>query len=157
TPGRSPTGTWRISFHPQADLLAAAGSDGVCLVAPRRGQVLGFLNLPGTNDGFFDVDGRSLITSGAHGLLRWPMSASSCDSARIRLGRAEPLGPVRGLPTGRVSSVRGGTLMAIVIDGELGQVVIADRSKPGWRVKIQGHPRLERVALSPDGRWLATG
>jgi serine/threonine protein kinase/WD40 repeat protein len=157
TPGGLPTGTWRISFHPQADLLASAGSDGVRLVAPRRGQVLEFLNLPGTKDGFFDVDGRSLITSGEDGLLSWPLSESSGDAAGIRLGPAEPLGPVRGLPTGRVSSVRGGTLMAIVIDRELGQVVIADRSKPDWSVKIQGHRRLERVALSPDGRWLATG
>jgi hypothetical protein len=47
--------------------------------------------------------------------------------------------------------------MAIVIDRELGQVLVEDRSKPGWRVKVRGHPGLERVALSPDGRWLATG
>jgi hypothetical protein len=47
--------------------------------------------------------------------------------------------------------------MAIVIDRELGQVLVEDRSKPKARIKVQGHPGLERVALSPNGRWLATG
>jgi serine/threonine protein kinase/WD40 repeat protein len=156
-PEESAMGTWGVSFHPDVDLLASAGPAGVRLAAPRRGQVLAFLNLPGTNDAFFDADGRNLITSGASGLLRWPLSMGSSASGTIRLGPAEPLGPARGLPTGRVCSVLAGSVMAIAIDRELGQTVIEDRSKPGWRVNIQGHEGLERVALSPDGRWLATG
>jgi hypothetical protein len=151
------TVTWGVSFHPDADLLASAGPGGVRLVAPRRGQELAFLNLPGTEDAFFDADGRSLITSGASGLLRWPLKLGSSTTDESRLGPAEPLGLARGLPTVRGCAVPGGTVLAIVIDRELGQALIEDRSKPGWRVKIQGHPGLERVALSPDGRWLATG
>jgi WD40 repeat protein len=146
-----------VSFHPEADLLASAGPGGVRLVAPRRGQELAFLNLPGTEDAFFETDGRSLITSGATGLLRWPLKLGASSTDESRLGPAEPLGLPRGLPTGRGCSALGGTLMAIVIDHELGQVLVEDRSKPGWRIKVQGHPGLERVALSPDGHWLATG
>jgi WD40 repeat protein len=156
-PEESDRGTWGVSFHPDVDLLASAGPAGVRLAAPRRGQMLAFLNLPGTNDAFFDAEGRSLITSGSSGLLRWPLSIGSSAPVSIRLGPAEPLGPARGLPTGRACSVLDGTLLAIAVDRELGQTVIEDRSRPGWKVKIQGHHGLERVALSPDGRWLATG
>jgi WD40 repeat protein len=155
--GGAETVTWGISFHPEADLLASAGHGGVRLVAPRRGQVLAFLNLPGTQDAFFDADGRSLITSGRSGLLRWPLKLGFSTTEESRLGPAQPLGLARGLPTGRGCSALGGTLMAIAIDRELGQALVEDRSRPGRRVKVQGHPGLERVALSPDGRWLATG
>jgi hypothetical protein len=119
--------------------------------------VLGFLDLPGTRDAFFDADGRSLITSGSYGLLRWPLKLGSSTTEESRLGPAEPIGLARGLPTDRGCSVRGGILMAIVIDRELGEALIEDRSTPGRRVKVKGHPGLERVALSPDGHWLATG
>jgi tetratricopeptide (TPR) repeat protein len=45
----------------------------------------------------------------------------------------------------------------VVLDGEVGRVVVLDL--PGRRplITLAGHPNLERLDLSPDARWVATG
>jgi tetratricopeptide (TPR) repeat protein len=45
----------------------------------------------------------------------------------------------------------------VVIDGEVGRVDIVDLHGRDPPITLSGHPNLERLDLSPDGRWVATG
>ena len=45
----------------------------------------------------------------------------------------------------------------MVLDDEVGRVVILDLRGRDPPMTLTGHPNLERLDLSPDGRWVATG
>ena len=127
---------------------------GVRLEVP-GGEAAAFVALPGTAGIAAAPDGSFLITSGATGLLRWPVGRSAAGD--LRVGPPEPLGPLAGLPTGRVRLGRDGRTLAVVLDGEVGRVVILDLQGRDPPITLAGHPNLERLDLSPDGRWVATG
>jgi tetratricopeptide (TPR) repeat protein len=47
--------------------------------------------------------------------------------------------------------------LAVVLDGEVGRVVILDLQGRGTLVNLTGHRNLDQLDLSPDGRFVATG
>src|SRR5262249_44898170 len=146
--------TWSADFFAGTGVLASAGDTGVCLEGPGGGAAA-FIALAGTAGLAAAPDGSFLITSGATGLLRWPVEHSAAGD--LRVGPPEPLGPLAGLPTGRVRLGRDGRTLAVVLDGEVGRVVILDLRGRDPPMTLAGHPNLERLDLSPDGRWVATG
>jgi tetratricopeptide (TPR) repeat protein len=95
------------------------------------------------------------MTSGATGLLRWPVVRFA--PGELRLGPPESFGLLAGLPTGRLCLGEGGRTLAVVSDGEIGRVAVLDLRGRDPPIILAGHAGLERVSLSPDGRWLATG
>jgi serine/threonine protein kinase/WD40 repeat protein len=141
-------------FVPGTGVLVSTDKTGVRLQVPGE-RATAFLALPGTAGLAMAPDGSYLITSGATGLLRWPIARSASED--LKIGPPEMLGPLAGLPTGRVRLDRDGRTLAVVIDGEVGRVVVLDLEGRGPLVNLAGHPNLERVDLSPDGRWVATG
>ncbi|MFO0907397.1 MAG: serine/threonine-protein kinase [Isosphaeraceae bacterium] len=146
--------TWTVDFLEGGQLVVSAGGPGLRLepIAPRSRNSM--LALPGTTDARLFPDGSSLITSGTAGLLRWPIRRSK---EEVTLGPPAPLGPLPGVPTGRFAFDREGKTLAVVIDEEVGRILIFDLANPGAPVELRGHPNMERLALSPDARWVATG
>ena len=155
-PGAEGSGarTWSADFFAGTGVLASAGDTGVRLEVP-GGGVSAFVALPGTVAIAAAPDGSFLITSGATGLLRWPVRRSAAGD--LRVGPPEPLGSLAGLPTGRVRLGRDGRTLAVVLDSEVGRVVVLDLRGRDPPITLAGHPNLERLDLSPDGHWVATG
>jgi serine/threonine protein kinase/WD40 repeat protein len=145
--------TWCIEFVPGTNVLVSAGQTGVRL-SVQGDRTNAFLALPGTAGLALAPDGSYLITSGASGLLRWPITR---EAGSLRIGRPKPVAPLAGLPTGRVRIGREGRTLAVVLDGEAGRVVILDLQGGDTRVNVAGHRNLRHLDLSPDGRFLATG
>ena len=146
--------TWSVDYLAGTGVLASAGDTGVRLQVP-GGAAAAFVALPGTAGIAAAPDGSFLITSGATGLLRWPVGR--LPTGDLRVGPPEPLGPLAGLSTGRVRLGRDGRTLAVVIDSEVGRVVIVDLRGRDPPITLSGHPNLERLDLSPDGLWVATG
>ena len=147
--------TWSVGFLGPDGVLVSAGGPGVRLELPSRDGTPAFMTMPGTSDVVVAPDGSSLISSGTAGVLRWPVRRPS--PQEIRIGPPEPLSPLAGVPTGRIRLDRGGRTLAAVVDNERGLVRILDLEGHTHPLTLAGHWNAERLDLSPDGRWLATG
>ena len=149
--------TWSVDFLGSGRrVLASAGEAGVRLEDTGGDAGSASVVLPGMAGMALAPDGTSLITSGSTGLLRWPVGRSAAGS--LRVGPPEPLGPLSGLPTGRVRFGRDGRTLAVIDGvGEGGRVFVLDLDGRRPPVTLTGHPGLERLDLSPDGAWVATG
>jgi serine/threonine protein kinase/WD40 repeat protein len=147
-----------VDYLRGSGVMVSAGERGVRLDLPHSEHTStpAFIPLPGTTGAAPAPDGSFLLTGGAAGLLRWPVARPSDGS--LRVGPPEPLGVLDGLPTGQFRLGLDGRTLAVVTDEERGRVVVLDLDEPGGpRVELVGHPNLERVDISPDGRWVATG
>jgi hypothetical protein len=147
--------TRSIGFLGPEGVVVSAGAGGVRLELPGRPGTPAFLPMPGTTDAAVAPDGSAVFTSGESGALRWPARRPS--PGVVRLGPPEPLRPLAGFPTGRVRVARGGRALAAVVDDERGRVRVLDLDGRAPPVDLAGHPNVQRLDLSPDGRWLATG
>ena len=146
--------SWSVDYLAGTGVLASSRATGARLEVP-GGSATAHVALPGTVGIAAAPDGSFLITSGATGLLRWPVAPSAAGD--LHVGPPETIAPLSGTPTGRVSLSRDGCTLAVVVDGEAGRVVVLDLSGRDPPVRLTGHPNLERIDLSPDGRWVATG
>jgi tetratricopeptide (TPR) repeat protein len=147
--------TWSVDFLDAGGVLVSAGWPGLRLAPTARDDTPTFVAMPGTSGVAVAPDGSSLITSGAAGLLRWPVRRPS--PGELRIGPPRPLGPLAGVPTGRIRLSRDGRTLAAVVDDERGRVLVFDLEGRGPPVELAGHRNLERLGLGPDGRWVATG
>jgi serine/threonine protein kinase/WD40 repeat protein len=147
--------TWSVDFLGHESVLVSAGPTGVRLELLGRPGSAAFLAMPGTRGVAVAPDGSALITSGETGLLRWPVQRR--EPGALQVGPPEPLEPLGGVPAGRVGLARGGRTLAVVLDEEAGRAVILDRETRAPPVVLDGHPGMERIAISPDGHWVATG
>jgi serine/threonine protein kinase/WD40 repeat protein len=146
--------TSSVEFLAGTGVLVSSGNTGVRLEVPGGGAEA-FVALP-LNAGLAAApDGSFFFTSGTTGLLRWPVECSA--AGYLRVGPPEPWGPLAGLPTGRVRLGPDGQTLAVVLDGEAGRVALLNLRGHDPPMTLAGHPHLERLDLSSDGRWLATG
>jgi serine/threonine protein kinase/WD40 repeat protein len=135
--------------------LAIAMEDGFRVWDLSNGREQIFLPVGLTQSVFFQPDGRELFTSGAAGLQRWPILEEKEGSRTIRLGEPKLI----ELPARPHAAVRSRDGRTIAVASEVGEV--------GWLVDAAAgrvkEPALQHpgvgvyVALSPDGRWMATG
>lgn len=107
----------------------------------------------------FDRAGDSLLTAGDAGLHRWPIRelppAESADRAQseLRVGPPTSLNMPKGLSC--VALDASGRTIAVAVPAA-GQATIL--REDGTRVMLERPaPNLRHIALSLDGRWLATG
>jgi serine/threonine protein kinase/WD40 repeat protein len=154
-----------LHFSGDGRLLACAGGSGVELWDAAGARRLAALPLSRTYDALFAGADGSLITSGPQGVYRWPLRAAGAPSDR-RLA----LGPPQQLPVpidnraghasldhqGRRLGVADVFRKAIVLDLDNRAGSELNR-EPGRPWLLLGHERVNRVALSPDGCWAATG
>lgn len=149
---RVPIQAWGIGdFSPRWPLLAVADREGVMLWDKRSGRDVGRLPLPGTRWVFFDPVGDELVTSGTSGLLRWPVATSG-----LNLHVGPPVNvqlPAKARDTMAVS--RDGATLVAKVDSQ--SAIVFRPGAASEPVQFADHPGMTYVALSPDGKWAASG
>jgi eukaryotic-like serine/threonine-protein kinase len=107
----------------------------------------------------FDAKGESLITDGSAGLQRWPI-APDPETNGLRIGPPQQLGLSARAPLlfpwydpEVTLSADGRTVAHSPI---CGQVLVFALENARRKLLVES-PLLRHLALSPDGRWLATG
>ena len=149
-------GPWTVDFSPDSRLLASAGVDGVRIYRPTDGVEIGHLAIGFTESALFEPAGGLLTYNSTLGLARWP--------ARQETAGAVVFGPPENLPLppnqiddGRYLAIdrEGGRLLAT--DWGNDQAVLIATAQPRQPAVLMPHFHINHVALSPDGRWAATG
>ena len=106
----------------------------------------------------FDADG-ALLTCGEQGLHRWPVrppdaSASGGAAGAWRIGPAEML-HTSDLDGGRLARSRDGRVLSVTCFNA--GTLVVHRDRPDRAVRLGPQRDVRQVAVSPDGRWVATG
>jgi serine/threonine protein kinase/WD40 repeat protein len=145
-------GVQATDVSPDGRLLASTGEAGVRLWDLSRGKELALLPTGSSNLATFTPEGDGLITSGAHGVHRWPVDAARAGLLRV--------GPPRLLfgerrPRWHCALSRDGKWLAVITGP--GQAAVLPTEGPGRKVLLEGHAGVSHLALSPDGRWATTG
>jgi WD40 repeat protein len=144
---REPMGYRSPSIHPDGRILAAGADRGLVLWDLADGKELAFLPIGLVWGPLFEPSG-DLITFGSIGVQRWPI--------RLDAGRDElKIGPPRRLPLPEsacgLARDRSGRIVAAADHTH------AYVAAPGRTVRVGPLDDCRDVAVSPDGRWLATG
>jgi WD40 repeat protein/Flp pilus assembly protein TadD len=138
-------------------VLASAADDGVHLWDLSAGKELQVLRLGQTYSVIFDPSGRFLLTSGPAGLYRWPMHWDPDPSAAyLRLGPAQALDLPPGFQPDWCAQSGDGQRVAFHKFSS-GEVILLDLARPRRRSRSLRDAGLWCPAISPDGRWVATG
>jgi serine/threonine protein kinase/WD40 repeat protein len=143
--------------------IAALPADGLTLAATTAGVMLAAegaavsttATMPGVSAVVANPGSDAIISSGIWGLLRWPVAKETDGS--LRIGPPAPLGPKAGEPTLALSLSRDGTTLAAVMHDERGRVMVVDLTGVRSPIDLIEHQGADRVAVSPDGRLVATG
>jgi serine/threonine protein kinase/WD40 repeat protein len=133
-------------------LLAYAAGDGIALVDVARNQEAALLPLPNNVPLQFEPRGEALWTFGQAGLLRWPLHTDSADKERR-------VGPPQALASNSTFGLRWGS------NPEVNLVAIPNRDQGAllWQraanrtLTLAPQEDVRFCAVSPDGRWVATG
>ena len=143
-----------VAFSPDGTMIALAlRPDGVRIVRTSDGMGLAHLPIDRCNEVQFLADG-SLLTYNRRGLCWWPVSSPS-DGVR-QIGPPQPLAPNYTLipPFASACSVSG-RLVGITAGAQQGSLLL-DLERPWQRTWLKPHADVYDVAISPDGRWVAT-
>jgi serine/threonine protein kinase/WD40 repeat protein len=156
--GRDPQRHAGVSFSPDSRLLATSAGEDVCLWDPRTGGLLERIHAGPTADVLFDPRGQYLYTTGDRGTLAWALARlEDANGVLWRVERPKWLaGPFAWLNGFQLDADRNGDRLAVV--QRFQRVVLCPRpGQPGRRISLQEHPQVSAAALSPDGRYVATG
>jgi WD40 repeat protein/tRNA A-37 threonylcarbamoyl transferase component Bud32 len=176
--GRSETGTglWSAAFHSDKPLLATTSFDCVRLWDADSGREIAAQHLRDCQSAFFLPDG-DLLTSGASGPECWRLTfppewrvvsgewsvegaapatlhAPPSTHYRAHLERLPWAGP-KMRDTRRMTLAPDARTLAVLIN--LRQLVVLGDDQWTRRLLDLPAPRVDSIALSPDGQWAATG
>jgi serine/threonine protein kinase/WD40 repeat protein/tetratricopeptide (TPR) repeat protein len=146
----------RCLVHPDGRLLTAEASDqSVALVDLVAGREVAHLRRPLGSPLLWQPSG-DLFTAGTRGLLRWPVRADPRGSGQFRVGPPKLLASGLSVSeeSGCASSADGQTLA--IPNFNLGALVF-HRGPAARTVRLQPQRDVRHCAVSPDGRWVATG
>jgi WD40 repeat protein/tetratricopeptide (TPR) repeat protein len=138
-------------LSPDGRLLATRMGEGSCaLVDPASGAELAVISMTATYPVQFEASG-GLLTAGNAGLCRWPVRPGPATGG-CRVGPPQRLfaSPV---PTPPGSSADG-RVLAIPRNRE---ALLVRRDRPGAPRALGPQEDVRFCAVSPDGRWVATG
>jgi WD40 repeat protein len=100
----------------------------------------------------FEASG-SVLTYGEDGLLRWPVESDPAAPGLLRVGPAELLfkpGAFFGMAASSDSKV-------VAIGRGLEGALVLHQDHPDDSMRLGPHWDVRYIAVSPDGRWIATG
>ena len=99
----------------------------------------------------FETSGEALLTSGRDGLLRWPIRFAERDSTQVEVG---PPRLVQNVASGAAGRSADGSVLAFAI----GTRALIWRPLENRTLLTRGlEADIRYCAVSPDGRWVATG
>jgi serine/threonine protein kinase/WD40 repeat protein len=149
-PGMGDTNLWFFMvLDPRGRLLAVAVQDGLFLLDTARGEEFGLLPV-GNAPVAFEPSG-ALLTCGVSGLLRWPVAIDPATDQR-RYGPPERLYPSTNFECHGASAK--GRVLAIPNYSDGAIVLHRDENRT---VALGKQEDVRNCAVSPDGRWVATG
>ena len=138
---------WKPAVHPEGRLLAVGTDGGLVLWDLDRGDELGILPIGTVAGVTFDAAG-DLVTSGTLGVCRWAIRIDPATGA-IRIG---PPGVLISVASSYLHETDlSGRVVALPNSGE----ALVHTPERDFRVGPLDDNRY--VAVSPDGRWVATG
>ncbi len=157
-------------FSPDGQLLGIGLQEGLHLYQAKTGAYLGLLNSGPCDSVHYDSSGTAVISGGVWGYYRWPIRRSIRNSAAesvrteaLRIGPPELITPLTQRPDVSKAAWLPDQKTLAVIDNPAAQIRLIDMSQshPALRpydalFSAQNH-RLTTVAISPDGRWAASG
>ncbi len=153
---------YRLSVHPGSRLVAATTQQGAWIIDLASGRELARVPAPGYSGGaaLFTPRGDALLTWGGDGLQVWPIATEEPDPSRMtmRLGpprRLEVAG--QGKRPGPSALAADDRTLAVIADTAAGRIVVLDWRSPGRPIVLEARRLVEAVALSPDGRQVASG
>jgi WD40 repeat protein len=152
-----PQGHAGVAFAPSGRLMATAAGDEVCLWEAATGTLLARLQTAATRDVLFDPQGRYLAVSTSRGVRYCELERSlTTKSEHWQIGplRSLPL-PGSGQPYQLYCDQTGERL--VVVDRFNQVLIVRPRSPKDTAVTLRGHANVSFAALSPDGRYVATG
>ena len=150
------------AFSPDDRFVATADGDGVRLWEADTGREVAHLKDRSCDDVHFHPDGHSLISASQSGLFRWPIRPDPDHGTQsLRVGPPELLREV-GPAEWKKSSWLPEHRTVALIDNAQSRVLLVDSTHPHPAlsepaVLDSGTGRMNSVAVSPDGRWLAVG
>ncbi len=140
------------SLHPNGRLLALAMWDGARIWDLPSGRQLAWLRIGRTGGVWFEPSG-ALLTNGDAGWWRWPLHADEAAGSRLRIGPPDRL-PVPGMFM-MISGSHDSRVLAVPLKNGGGAVLHADQ--PYQSIRLVPQRDVRGIAVSPDGRWAATG
>jgi WD40 repeat protein len=138
-----------VEFEPGGRLLAVAGLNGIALWDLAARREIAFLP-DGSKSVRFDPSGDSLLAGGTNGLVRWPLNWTN-DHGHLTVGPPQPLRPGAVY---RFDLSADGNTVAILTPTQL---AVGRLDEAGLSFRPMGRGRMDYVAISPDGQWVATG
>jgi serine/threonine protein kinase/WD40 repeat protein len=142
---------WSAALSPDGRLLAVGTGDGIVLWDAARGSEVGFVGCGLIMSMVFEPSG-ALLASGSTSLWRFPVQKGPVAGDPLRLGLPEKL-PV---PTFR-SSIATSRDGRVVASTQGWGAFVLHKDHPGQPIRLFPHAGAKFVAVSPDGRWVATG
>jgi serine/threonine protein kinase/WD40 repeat protein len=145
---------WGITtalVHPEGRLLAIGVSDGIALVDISTGWELERLPITANLPLLWEASGE-LWTYGSRGLLRWPLHKSDQETEHYTIGPPEQL-----LPGGRAEGWSASSDGRTIAVPERTGALVYHRGEIPKAIHLQPQQDVRHCAVSPDGRWVATG
>jgi WD40 repeat protein len=140
-------------FSPDGRLIVAGTGALVCFWDGSSGRRIASFASPGCTKHLFRPDGKGIVVLDRAGGVRLralePMGASNA----WRLGPPNPFFTAEWLGDAALS--HDGRRLAVT-DEDNNASYVFDLEHPSARVTLREHPRVTHIAISPDGRWVAT-
>jgi WD40 repeat protein len=159
-PGDPDLGLGLPAFHPGGRLAAQGFKDGLALFDLETGRELAFVKGPDGRRQSLCFDGAgNLLTNSFSGVFRWPVRPDPTRPGRLTVGPAERLPfypgdyPIAASPDGQV--IAQPMFAGYAMDQYAGGWILHP-SAPQPR-RVEPGTGMGRVAVGPDGRWVAFG
>jgi len=156
--GAREKGPNHLDISPDNRLLLSCGADGARLWDAATGEQLAVLyedrQMLGFNSTFtFHPDGASVLASIKDGVYRWPIKRFREEGRlHVTFGPPQQLSDLPG--EGSACLDRTGRHLATIRGNEAYVIALDQALQP---VRLSGHAGMTRIAISPDGQWVATG
>jgi serine/threonine protein kinase/WD40 repeat protein len=140
------------AIHPDGRLLAVGVRDGTDFWDLASGNHLASIKLALNNYHVLFEPSGALLTNGPDGLRRWPVRAIPASAELLRVGPPQQIA-IPGSDLCIARSLDGRVLASAQLDGGM----VLHRDRPDQPVRLGPHADVRYVAVSPDGRLVATG
>jgi WD40 repeat protein/tetratricopeptide (TPR) repeat protein len=139
------------AISPNGRLLALTLEAGISFWDLAQRKELAFIPCGNQRAALFESS-NALLTGGPDGLLRWPVQGNVAAPRLLRIGPPTRLLPFYGHG---IACSRDGRIITSSLGN--GGGVVLDRDHPDQPIPLTSHADVRSTAVSPDGRWAATG